>query len=138
MILQPTSEHGSINKYVTHVCVHGWYHRYWLIIPTWEELLVVYLIRYIHCLCQWGTVSDLQHHFPIHQWYYTQDPMISYIYVDLCMKACYFHHQRNNKMEKFHWTMPSSKLITNWWLTCWWNNYTLLYNIFISLIDLLW
>ena len=61
--------------------------------------------------------------FSIHQWYYTQDPMIIYVYVNLYMKASYLHHQINNIMEKFHWIIPFSKLITSWQLICWWNLY---------------
>ena len=40
--------------------------------------------------------------FFIHQWYYTQDWMIIYAYVNLYITPCYLRHQRNNRMEKFH------------------------------------
>ena len=40
--------------------------------------------------------------FFILKWYYTQDPMLIYIYKNLYMKVCYLHYQRNNRMEKLH------------------------------------
>ena len=133
IIPKSQSRHGSINKCVTPFYVHRWYHGNW---STLEEPLTIYLISYMQHLCQWGAVLDLQPHFSIYQWCYTLDWMIIYIYVNLYTKTCYLHYWRNNRMEKFHWTMLSSELITSCWLTCWWNNYTSLYNtkVFCTLL----
>ena len=41
-----------------------------------------------------GSIGSTTSFFYIHQWYYTQDLMIIYVYINLYMKACYLHHQK--------------------------------------------
>ena len=104
MNLRSHNGRGSIKKYVIRSYVHEWYRGNWLATQTLGEPGPLLDLVYAPSSGMSDNVGSTTSFFSIHQWWYTLDRMITY--VSLYTQVCYLHNRRNNRMEKFHWTMP--------------------------------